>query len=149
MLPRHGQLGLDRRDGVTGDFGVWPLIHARQTNLNVVGYSRDARHPFRSLFSFVFVEVTTDESGQRDDPLLNGYGDIARVKVGAPLKLVLYISFDLAVGPVHYDLLYLGLIDVSTLVPECRRQLQNFSNLELDDREGPSPTQQDGAVGAS
>jgi hypothetical protein len=56
-----------------------------------------------------------DKSSQGDDPLLDRYGDVGRVKVGAPLKLFLYISFDLAVGPIHYDLLYLGLIDMSTL----------------------------------
>src|ERR1700730_9906671 len=139
MLPRHGQLGLDRRHGITGDLRVGPLIHARQTNLNVVGYGRDARHPFRSRFSFVFVEVTTDKSGQRDDSLLDGYGDIARVKVRAPLKLVLYISFDLPVGPIHYDLLYLGLGDGSTLTQNAGAA--NLSNQEVGDREGLSPTQ--------
>ena len=82
MLPRHGQLGLDQRDGVTGEFRVWPLIHARQTNLNVVGHGSDARHSFRSRFSFVFVEVTTDKSRQCDDPLLTDTATSRKSRAG-------------------------------------------------------------------
>jgi hypothetical protein len=47
LFPRIRQIGLDLRDGISGDFGVRPFVDAGQADFDIVDNPDDARDAFR------------------------------------------------------------------------------------------------------
>src|ERR1700730_2516669 len=98
MLRRERQPGLDRRNRVARNVGVWLFEAARQANLEVVCQSHYTSDPFRCRFRLELLRITLDEAGQADDAVFDGYPDIAGINVRIPSQLVLNVAFDIAIG---------------------------------------------------
>jgi hypothetical protein len=51
-----------------------------------------------------YLSVVVDEAGERDNAIFDGHGDICRIELGLPPKLMLDVSFDVALaGTLIFD----------------------------------------------
>src|SRR5262249_40574032 len=97
-IPRVGELALDLRNGVARNFGVWPLVDARQANFDVVDDAYHTGYPFGIGLGLVFLHVAADEPRQGDDPVVDVHGNVGRIDVRVPPQFVLNIAPNIAVG---------------------------------------------------
>jgi hypothetical protein len=93
---RTRQLALDRRDGVTRDIGIRPLIDTRHAHLEVVGRTGHASNSFDGDFGLAFVRVALDElsARQRYSSQILQYRII---EIGIPFEFFLDVSFDFSI----------------------------------------------------
>jgi hypothetical protein len=83
VLPRVGQLALERLHGLAGDVWIGAPMDDRHAHLDVVRHTDDTGHPLGILFGPAPLAIAADESRQRHEPLLHGDRDVRRIMSGS------------------------------------------------------------------
>ena len=91
-------MALERRHRIARDLRIGPLIGGGKPYLQIICHANHTGHAFCSGFGFELFGMAAHETGQRDNPVLRGHGNIAHVNARIGLEFGLDVPFDVAIA---------------------------------------------------